>query len=286
MIFKSSAFRLCHVAIASCLVLLLSACTGSAHQLPQVSSAEMTAVQHEFEKKKLPARIYERSDAANRALIAGASRRLAASAKPLCVHTGYASCYFQTLYNPGGTVNAFASGKGKITIYRGLMRYLGSEEEVAAVVAHEMGHHLANHQQEKLQNAATGAVITGVLTAVVLAAANQHNTNYTVFQRQQNEKTLNDMTMAGAQLGALSYSKEEEREADLLGAYLLARAGYNLRKAEKLLALTIKMDGAGDISKSAFGDSHPSGYERVAAWRKAIDEVRTNKTKLPFKKTH
>ncbi|MBL1147773.1 MAG: M48 family metalloprotease [Pseudomonadota bacterium] len=269
------------------LILLLTGCTGSEHYLANVSDADLLSMKSEIDAngKKYAARKNNRSDAANRAIVSRVFKRLYKKAQPLCDYTGYTSCKFEVIYDESDVVNAYASESSKITMFRGLMQYLRNDEETAFVIAHEMGHHLANHNQEKTRNAAVGATISGVLTAVLLAAANQNNPNYTVYQRQQDEQTVRNMTKTGAMMGALSYSKEEEREADLLGQYLLVRSGYDLKKAERVLwiLLDIETTGGDKINQSAFGESHPAGPERLAAWRNTVKEIRNNPSKLPYK---
>jgi predicted Zn-dependent protease len=158
-------------------------------------------------------------------------------------------------------------------VQRGLLELLQTEEEVAAVVAHEFGHHLGQHIEEKQRKAAIGAILAGVLAAGGAAAAGAD---------------LDDPGMAGAigssmgvgaAIGALSYSKSEEREADLLSAYLLARADYDLRKAGHVWQVLAQLDKK--TTRSSLFDTHPAGPERMAAWDKAIVEVEHSPTKLP-----
>src|SRR3989338_3047643 len=261
---------------------LLTACAGSAYKLPAVNDADVKTMQQKIADNNEPLVVYERSDKKNKQLVANIASRLAKNAKPLCTYAEYKSCYFQVEYNPGNEINAYASENYKITVYRGLLQYLKNNDEIAAVIAHEMGHHLANHNEEKQQNASAGAAISGILTAVVLAAANNNNPYYNSYQQQQDQKTLEDMMHVGAKVGALSYSKEQEREADLLATYLLSRAKYDLKKAGNIMVVLSKSSGEGSLSRSAFLDTHPAGVERVVAWQESIDEINHNPSKLPY----
>lgn len=269
--------------IASICVLFLTGCAGSAYKLPQVNQADIEAAHQKIAANKAPLKKYERSDAKYKQMIAGVSQRLERNAKPLCQHAGYARCYFETRYSPNATVNAYASEGYKITLHKGLLQYLKNNDEIAAVVAHEMGHHLANHNEEKKRNAEVGAAVSGILTAVLLGAAGANNP-YAYQQQQQNQRTIEDMMKAGAHIGALSYSKEQEREADLLGAYLLSRAGYDLKRAQNVMVVLSEFSGETNIKSSAFLDTHPAGMERYVAWDMTIQEVRNNSSKLPYVK--
>jgi predicted Zn-dependent protease len=82
----------------------------------------------------------------------------------------------------------------------------------------------------------------------------------------------------GAQVGAISFSKEQEREADLLAAYLLERADYDLDKAGRVFTVLARMD---ERTEASLFDTHPAGPERIAAWEHAKAEVAASPDKLP-----
>lgn len=269
--------------ISACL-LVLAGCTGSAYQLPTVDDAALQAMQEEMYANRAPLKMHHRSKSQYEKMLASINNRLVENAQPLCDHAGYVSCLFQTSYNGGDEANAYASEEYKITVYRGLLQYLENDDEIAAVVAHEMGHHLAQHNKEKGENIATGAVVTGVLAAVLVGTTSANNPYYTSYNQQQDAAAVQDMMEFGAEMGSISYSKEQEREADLLGAYLLARAGYDLDRAKNTLVVLSKLPGGTDRSRASLTDTHPASAERLVAWEKAIDEVRNNHSKLPYLK--
>ncbi len=265
-------------------MLFLTACAGSAYHLPQYTNADVMAMQERVSKESTPLKVYKRSDEEYKKTLSTITARLRKNATPICEQSGYPSCHFQVTYSPDATVNAYASEGYKITIHRGLLQYLKNHDEMAAVVAHEMGHHIANHNEETHQNAAAGAAVSGILTAVLLGAAAANGAYYTPSQQQQNQRTIEDMMKAGAHIGMLSYSKEQEREADLLATYLLSRSGYNLKKAQNIMVVLAQFAGEKDPSHAAFLNTHPAGIERVVAWEKSIDEIKANRSKLPYLK--
>lgn len=266
------------------LFLPLSGCAGAAYQLPSVQDSELRLMEEKVASSRKPLKTYERSDKKYRQIVSSITNRLVDKAKPLCDLSEYPECFFQAVYSNEDTVNAFASDGYKITLYRGLLQYLKTDDEIAAVIAHEMGHHLAHHNEETEQNVAAGAAVSGILTAVLLAAANSNNPYYSPYQQQQDSQTVENMMQAGAQIGLISYSKEQEREADLLAAYLLARAGYNLQRAENLLFILGDLPGDKGKSRASLTDTHPASIERLVAWEKAIQEIKSNSTKLPYLK--
>ena len=108
-------------------------------------------------------------------------------------------------------VNAFALPGGYVYITRGLMAYLNSEAELAAVLGHEIGHVTARHgvRQHSMETAAKSTIIAGSLLVPGAAALGQG--------------------MYGLLGGALisGYGRDHELEADALGAEYLARSGYD-----------------------------------------------------------
>lgn len=276
--------RLFVVAASVCLLLLTSACSGSAYKLPNVSLEEKKAAEEKIASDVSKLKVYKRSDGAYKARIANISKRLHKGADPLCEQAEYDPCYFEVIYSDENVVNAYAHENYKITVFKGLLQYMKNDDEMAALVAHEMGHHLAKHDQETLRNAQTGAVISGVFTALLLGAANANNPYYyNSYQQQQDQKTINDMMQVGFEIGKVSYSKEQEREADLLAAYLLGHSGYNLDKAQGMMYTLARLNGD-EIKvegKAALLKTHPPTSERYIAWAKAKEEIQNSSSKLP-----
>ncbi len=262
----------------------LAACAGSAYQLPQVSDAEVNALEQDFATNDAPLKKYKRSEVHYQKRLTRISNNLLNHVEPLCAVSDYPDCHFEVVYDNSAEVNAYASEGYKVTIFKGLLDYLKNDDEMAAVVAHEIGHHLANHNEETERNATTGALVSGVLTAVVLGAANANNPYYSSFNQQQDQQAIQDMMQVGYGIGALSYSKEQEKEADLLSAYLLSHAGYNLERAQNLMWVLNKLDGDNGKYRASLLDTHPASPERYIAWQMAQAEIESNSTKLPYPK--
>jgi predicted Zn-dependent protease len=106
-------------------------------------------------------------------------------------------------------VNAFADPGAYIYVCRGLLPYLGSEAELAAVLGHEIGHVTARHSAHRQAGAVAsqvGATLIGILTG--------------------SPDLMNVAGMAGGAL-VMGYSREQESEADQLGVKFISRAGYD-----------------------------------------------------------
>lgn len=118
-------------------------------------------------------------------------------------------------------------------------------DELAFVLGHEAAHHIAGHITRQQQNAAAGAVIfTGLATLAGGGA-----------------EAVRSAQQLGAQVGARSYSKEFELEADALGTIITKRAGYNpIRGAE----FFTRIPDPGD----KFLGTHPPNAARIDIVRK------------------
>jgi predicted Zn-dependent protease len=109
-------------------------------------------------------------------------------------------------------VNAFALPGGYVYITRGLLGYLNSEAELAAVLGHEIGHITARHAVRQQTSAQAASVGAGMLSILVPELANAGL-----------GETVN---MLGTAL-LRGYGREHELEADRLGADYLAKSGYD-----------------------------------------------------------
>lgn len=144
-------------------------------------------------------------------------------------------------------VNAWCMPGGKIAVYTGLLERLSlSDDELAAVMGHEIAHALREHARERMgrqmatQTAtALGAIALQVVTGVRL-----------------------DPQLAGGFTQAmfvLPNSRENEQEADFIGVELAARAGFDPRAASSLWQKMAQVGGSG---RPEWLSTHPSGATR------------------------
>ena len=115
-------------------------------------------------------------------------------------------------------INAFALPGGPMFLHRGMIEAARTDAEVAGVMAHELSHVILRHgtaQATKGQKFQIGAIAGQVLGAIVGG-----RTGSVISQGSQ----------VGLGVYFLKYGREYEREADLLGAQIMARAGYDPRQ--------------------------------------------------------
>ena len=255
------------LAVASCLT--VQGCGGTAFDLPPVSDREALLAAQEIDANPgLP--LFPRGNAYYRETIGRLERQLTARAAAICARAETEECRFTFHYVDDDEVNAFTDEDGQIYLHRGLLDYLESDEEIAAVMAHEMSHQIAGHVDEGTRSVLLGALIGGLLMGGAAAAAGAD---------QEGADAAAGMGMTyGGRVGLLTFSKEQEREADLLAAYVLARAGFDLQRAGRMFEVLAKLDG---YALSNWKNTHPMGAERIVAWRKAMAEVNASSDKLP-----
>jgi predicted Zn-dependent protease len=152
-------------------------------------------------------------------------------------------------------VNAWCMPHGKMAVYTGLLQKLQlSDDELAAVMGHEIAHALREHTREQIsQQMGTQAVlgIAGALFGLGEAAQNLGGmvANVTI---------------------ALPHSRTDETEADRIGVELAARAGYNPQAA---VSLWEKMEKLGGSQPPQLLSTHPSNATRLADLRQYAERV-------------
>ena len=153
----------------------------------------------------------------------------------------------------GGEVNAFADGDD-VYIYRGMLKLVESDDELALVLGHELAHNTMGHVQKQRQNATIG-MLGGALIDIA-AAAGGANTN-------------GEFTKMGGQLGAKAFSQDFESEADYVGVYLMVRAGYSMQGVEQVW----RRMAAEDPTAINLGLSHPTTPARYLNITTARTEI-------------
>ena len=123
--------------------------------------------------------------------------------------------HFHVIDSP--EINAFALPGGYVYINRGLLTYLKSEAELAAVLAHEIGHITARHA---VQQQARGALARGAAVAGGIVAGVATGSGYAASQ-------ISEVASIWAQTGLSGFGRDNELEADSLGAQYLLEAGYD-----------------------------------------------------------
>lgn len=158
----------------------------------------------------------------------------------------------------GNTVNAFAIPGGNIFIYKGMLDFVGSDDELAAVLAHELTHAERRHSLKHLrQNAAFQVLLEKAV------------------------KSRRDRDTWGQVVGALTmlqFSRQDEDEADDIGQAKMFAAGFNPSGQVVLWQKFAARFGKGDRGLLQYLGSHPPSQDRVENARRNLSKFQVPET--------
>lgn len=154
------------------------------------------------------------------------------------------------------TVNAFALPGGPVYITDALFSQLETEDQLAGVLAHEITHVLARHSAQQL---AKSDLTNGLVGAVGVASGSADAAR---------------TAAVIAQLVNMSYSREDETQADTFGVCLMIQAGYDPNGMIDVMHILEAASGPG--GQPEFFSTHPNPQNRIAAIQEAIDNADQN----------
>ncbi len=238
------------------LVALLAACANSTRpgavgvnrsQLMMVSSAEINKISasaYQQERQKAQAKNMLVTSGSTYDRLKKIADRLIPQTKAFRDDTSQWNWELTLIKSP--TLNATCAPGGKITFYTGLIEQLNlNDDEIAAIMGHEMAHALREHGRERVSQ----AMAQNMVTNVALAAAGSYGS------------AVSAANQIAHYVLVLPNSRENESEADAIGLELAARAGYNPRGSvtvwEKMINATK------DKNTLEFLSTHPSGETRI-----------------------
>ncbi|PTQ75666.1 M48 family metallopeptidase [Celeribacter persicus] len=167
--------------------------------------------------------------------------------------TNGANCDFRIVVenDPSAPANAWQtldkSGRPVLTFTVALIAEVQNADELAFVMGHEAAHHISGHIARSQEKALTGALLGGVLIAAMGGDAS----------------AISSAQDIGATVGARSYSKSYELEADQLGTVIAYNAGYNPVRGA---AYFTRIPDPGD----KFLGSHPPNAQRIETVRRTM----------------
>jgi beta-barrel assembly-enhancing protease len=149
-------------------------------------------------------------------------------------------------------VNAFALPGGFIYVNRGLLEAAQNESEIAGVLGHEISHVVARHSADQMKKAGLANLALGGLAAVLGGSGG----------------TVAGIRKIGAELGTnaafMKFSRDDEREADKLGAQNVYDAGYDPRGMVTFFGKLEQLRKTEPSKLETFFSTHPNPAERVS----------------------
>jgi predicted Zn-dependent protease len=159
--------------------------------------------------------------------------------------------------------NAFAVPGGYVYITRQLMALMDDEAQLAFALGHETGHIAANHAQQRERVASRNSIL-GVFGAIIGSVLGS--------------SSIGDLLSQGAQLRTLSFSREQEYQADTLGLRYITAAGYDpaggpgvLAALARATALQARVQGRTNRQTPEWASTHPLSENRA---QRALAEAR------------
>lgn len=155
-------------------------------------------------------------------------------------------------------VNAFALPGNKIGVYEGIFRAARNQDQLAAVIGHEVAHVIAHHANERVSTATAAQMGVSVAQAAAGGSGSAGG-------------QVAGLLGAGATVGViLPFNRKQESEADVVGLDLMARAGFNPAQA---IPLWENMARIGQEKPPEFLSTHPSDETRLNGLKKALPEA-------------
>ncbi|HEU5016344.1 MAG TPA: M48 family metallopeptidase [Pseudolabrys sp.] len=162
-------------------------------------------------------------------------------------------CAIPILLRTDVKANAFTDSR-KIVLFSGVLRLTQTDADLAVIIGHELAHVNLGHRTKKMQNA-----LLGKLGGAAVDAGFMLGGIYTGWTFSKHLERV----------GARAYSVGFEREADYVGAYYAARAGYGIAGAENIWrAMSLE-----DPNSIRFAKTHPTTPARFVFMQKVITEI-------------
>lgn len=246
--------------IAAVLSLGLAAC-GTTYETPEARSVALPVA---GAAAPAPARSLSRAVADYRAV----APRVERAAEAFCREelpgrqASYCDFTLRLIDDPRAPPNAFQTvgrdGRPVIGVTTALLSQTGGRDEIAFVMSHEAGHHIAQHLPKQQSSQMAGAMILGALATAIGGDATPAA-----------QRSVREAMDIGGLLGGRVYAQRFELEADVVGAYIAARAGYDPDKGAAIFTRPALARGS-----SGLLSTHPPSPQRQATVSRTTQQIR------------
>ncbi|HSX20281.1 MAG TPA: M48 family metalloprotease [Gammaproteobacteria bacterium] len=241
--------------VAAVSLSILVACAAPATRAFPISDAELRQeqrMQQEMARKYPPKKIVRkhRELAFYQNRLLKVARPLQTAAKQIVGNNEPVTFDYKVIDRAG--LIAWTNGKS-VVVTTEMMDFLETDKELATVIAHELSHNIMGHHAKQSQN-----YVLGALLDIAAGAAGGVNTGG-IF----------------SSIGSMSYSQAFENEADYVGVYMMAIAGYDVSNVHNIWRKMTVQTQSG--VQASFFSSHPSNAERYIRLKRAGAEVLAKK---------
>ena len=156
-------------------------------------------------------------------------------------------------------VNAWAMPGGKIAFYTGILKYAQTDDEVAVIMGHEVAHVLAEHGRERMSHE-------------MLKVGLQIGADFAYFQNNPKYRSAFHVAfpIVTTVVFSLPYSRSHELEADEIGLFLMAKAGYDPTASVRFWQ---KMPGGSGEGLMKYLSTHPNHLTRIRELKRLMPKA-------------
>lgn len=168
--------------------------------------------------------------------------------------------------NPG--FNASMTANGMMQVWTGLLIRLSSEDELAAVLGHELAHYTQLHSLARLRQLKKSMTAGSMLDLGIILATG----------------IPLPVGLLSAVASAMAYSRDQEEEADLLGVNFMEQAGFDPQAAARVWEMMVREEGSAAVKSretGIFSQTHPNSAGRIVALKKHVSETYPQATARP-----
>ncbi len=162
------------------------------------------------------------------------------------------------------TVNAWALPGGKIAIHKGLLRYTSSEDELAAVIAHEIGHVEMSHGLAQMKTEDFTKGMSNIARETILKQTNKGALNNLVLD-QVEDRLMNTVTTG--------YSRDREFEADQHILKVFEKTGHDPARASNFFKSLLTVMPPGTKGTTSLFSTHPGTEDRIERIEEAARDL-------------
>ncbi|MDR1877460.1 MAG: M48 family metallopeptidase [Flavobacteriaceae bacterium] len=155
------------------------------------------------------------------------------------------------------TVNAWCMPGGKVAVYTGILPVCKDDTGLAVVLGHEIAHALAGHGAEKISQAYVAEIGGQLLGGVT--------------NNEALRNVINEYYPVASGITLLRYGRKQETDADAMGIYIMAMAGYDPREAPVFWQRMVETTGSRNTPE--FLSTHPDPQNRIADLNKIMPKA-------------